>query len=160
MRFADGRNETRGNPIEPRPRQPVSLTSTHQCMSPSATYLTAHSCQTAQITRHSMLVEIPLNHAVQPLAHNGDRFMPTSHQLCPDSFECRSHSLLHLQTCDLKAALAVNATTTKSPTRFPALGFFKRSLKGLAHWEPAPRPNLRGQESASFYTSKAFTRLT
>ncbi len=30
VRFADGRDETRGNPIEPGPRQTVSLASSHQ----------------------------------------------------------------------------------------------------------------------------------
>src|SRR5450830_1791336 len=39
--------------------------------------------------------------------------MPSSHQLCPDGFECRSHSLLHRQACDLKSALPVSATAVR-----------------------------------------------
>lgn len=39
--------------------------------------------------------------------------MPSSHQLCPDGFECRSHSLLHRQACDLKSALPVGTTTVR-----------------------------------------------
>lgn len=57
----------------------MSLASTQQCMSPSATYLTAHTSQTVQISRYSVVVDVSLNHAIQPLAHNGDGFMPSSH---------------------------------------------------------------------------------
>lgn len=64
MHITDGRNETLGNPAEPVPRQSVSLASTHQRMSPRATNFAAHSCQTIQISRHSVIVKVPLNHAV------------------------------------------------------------------------------------------------
>src|ERR1035437_3361083 len=93
----------------------MSLASAHQCMSPSATNLTAHTCQTIQISRYSVVVEVPLNHAIQPLAHNGDGFMPSSHQLCPDCVECRSHSLLRRQAQDLESALPVGATAVRKP---------------------------------------------
>ena len=113
MHITDGRNETLHNTAEPVPRHSMSLASPHQCMSPSATNFTAHTSQSIQIARHSVVVEVPLNHAIQPLAHNGDGFMPPAHQLCPDGFECRSHSLLHRQACDLKSALPVGAATVR-----------------------------------------------
>ena len=110
MRVAHGWNETLDNTAEPVPGQPVSLASTHQRVSPSATNFAAQSCQSIQISRHGVVVEVPQNHAVQPLAHNGNGFMPSSHQLCPDGLECRSHSLLHRQAQDLESALPVGAT--------------------------------------------------
>ncbi len=64
MHIADGRNEALFNTAKPGPRQAVSLTSADQRMSLSATNFAAHPCQTIQITRHSVVVEIPLNHAV------------------------------------------------------------------------------------------------
>jgi len=73
----------------------------------------AHACQAIQISRYSAVVEVSLNHAIQPLAHNGDGFMPSSHQFCPDRFESRSHSLLHRQANDLESALPVSATTVR-----------------------------------------------
>ena len=39
----------------------MSLASPHQCMSPSATNFTAHTSQSIQIARHSVVVEVPLN---------------------------------------------------------------------------------------------------
>src|SRR2546426_1555678 len=117
VRVAEGRYETLGNTVEPVPRQPMALASTLQCMPPSATNLTAHTCQTILVSRYSVVVEVPLYHAIQPLAHNGDGFMPSSHQFCTDCFESRSHSLLHRQADDLESALPVDATTVRKPKK-------------------------------------------
>src|SRR3989442_6938669 len=41
--------------------------------------------------------------------------MPSPHQFCTDSFESRSHSLLHRQANNLESALPVGAATVRKP---------------------------------------------
>lgn len=48
--------------------------------------------------------------------------MPPSHQLCPNRFECRSHSLLHRQACDLKSDFPAGATTVRKPKEVKRFG--------------------------------------
>ena len=103
----------------------MSLTSSHQCVPPRATNLTVHTSESIQISRDRVVVEVPLDHAIEPFAHNGDGFMPPAHQLCPDSCKCCSHSLLDRQAYDLESALPFGATAvreSKEVERFrPAL---------------------------------------
>lgn len=64
MCVTDGRNETLGDTALPVPRQAMSRALTHQRVSPNATNFATHSCQTIQIDRHSLLVEIPLTFVI------------------------------------------------------------------------------------------------
>src|SRR5450830_154138 len=113
MCVADGRHETLGNTVESVPRHFWSLASAHQCMSPGATDILAHAAQSIQIARHSVVVDVPLHHAIQPFAHNGHRLMPSSHQFCPDFCNLHSHSLLHRQTSNLEQALSVGTAAMR-----------------------------------------------
>src|SRR5712691_5579867 len=52
-------------------------------MSPGAADLTTETVQAHQVHRDSLVIEVPLHHAVQPRADNGDRLVPP-HQLRSD----------------------------------------------------------------------------
>ena len=56
-----------------------------------------------RFSRYSVVVEVPLNHAIHPLAPNSHGFMPSSPQCRLDGVESRSHLLPHRQADDLES---------------------------------------------------------
>ena len=113
MHIAHGWDESLDTATEPVPSHLVSLTSSLQSLPPTAANFATHATQSKQIPWYCVVVQIPLNHAIQPLADNGYCLVPPSHQLLPDGVQCRSHPLLHCQAQDLEAALPVGAAAVR-----------------------------------------------
>ena len=62
-----------------------------------ARHLGPGHAQPFQIARHSIIIQVTLNDALEPSADDTDPSMPSSHQARPDCFQRRSHSSRHSQ---------------------------------------------------------------
>jgi hypothetical protein len=130
----------------------MSLASTHQCMPPSATNLTAHTPHSKQISWNCVVIEVSLHHAIQPFVHNGDGLVPSSHQFCPDFCKSRSHSLLERQATDLETALPVETAAvrkSKEVKRF-RLALFPAFTIGCCEPTKLDQPRLRRIQGPNF----------
>lgn len=107
------RYEAAGKPVEPIPRESMTLASTQQGVAPSATHLATQTRQPKQISRDGVVVVIPLHHAIQPFSDNGNRFVSAAHQRCTKGNQRRPHSLLRGQAKELEPAPPVRTTTVR-----------------------------------------------
>jgi hypothetical protein len=67
-------------PPETLPRHPVTLTTSSQCAQPASHSLRAECLQCRRVAGYSMVVEVPLHHATQPLALLWDRLVTPKRQ--------------------------------------------------------------------------------
>jgi len=65
------RYEAVGKPVESIPRKPVALTASKQSVPPRAADLTAEAVEALPVSWDSVIVVVPLHHAMQPVADNG-----------------------------------------------------------------------------------------
>lgn len=90
--------------VEPSPRQSMSLASAQQGVTPRAAHLAEKPRQSAHVTRHRMIIEVPANRTAQPSTHNRHRFVSPSHQRFANVCQRCSHPFLDRQPDELETA--------------------------------------------------------
>ena len=100
-------------PVEAIPGQPVPLAPPKQGVPPGAANLTAEALQSSEIGGDRMVVEVALNHAIQPLADLDDGFVPPPRQSGPNGRQRRPHPLLRHEANDLEPPLTIGSTAMR-----------------------------------------------
>ena len=99
----------------------MALTAIKQSVPPRAADLTPKAFEALQVSWDSVIVVVPLHHAIQPVADNGNWFMPPTHQRLPEGQQRGSHSLLRREANDLKPTLPVPTATVGEPKEVEGL---------------------------------------
>jgi hypothetical protein len=116
VQLARIRQEASGEPIEPVPVPPMSLASPQQGMAPSATHLAAEAVQADQISGESVVVKVPLHHAIQPRTDHGDGLVASPHQRRSDCGQSCTHAFLRREANHSELALTARSTAVDFAT--------------------------------------------
>ena len=151
------RYEAAGKPVVSIPREPMALTAAEQNVPPRAADLTPEAFETLQVGWDSVIVVIPLHHAMQPVADNGNGLVPPTHQGLPEGQQRSSHALLRREANDLKPALPVLTATVCEPEEVEGFRSSLTSAPSIRRGKPSKlnQPRLLGVQGQSEF-GKAF----
>jgi len=66
------RYEAAGKPVVSIPRKPMALTASEERVPPRAADLSSEAFEALQVSWDTVIVVVPLHHAMQPVADNGN----------------------------------------------------------------------------------------